>query len=357
MKILVLGTGPVGREICAELICQGHKVCSVDSTQPNTLEGHHHHHQVDVWQFIKENMAIIRNKNLIINALPGSISYEVLQKLIPLGVPIVDISFMEEDTSTLDELAKFYNTTVVYDCGIAPGLCNIILGHHLNQGPIDGYVCWVGGFPKNPKEPYNHKTLFSIRDLLSEYTRPARYKFKYDIKTNNPLDILYPYADNQYLEAFISDGLRSLLKLPVSHMEELTLRHKGHIETMQILRDGGFLKPENIESTIKVLEKEWQMNPDEEDAFTMRILVERTGDTPIHYRIFDEYKDGVTAMARTTAYSCVAVVNAFATWGFNIPYGVMSPEEFIMNTEGDEAFKWIMNYIKSKDITILTEGL
>ena len=64
MKILVLGTGPVGREICAELICQGHKVCSVDATQPNTLEGHHHHYQMDVWQFIRENIAIIRNKDL-----------------------------------------------------------------------------------------------------------------------------------------------------------------------------------------------------------------------------------------------------------------------------------------------------
>jgi len=352
MKILVLGTGPVGREICAELISQGHKVISVDANIASTIPGHLNHHHLDIDTFIQTKLHLIRDRDLIINALPGTISYKILKTLIPLGVNIVDISFMEEDTSELDELAKLYKTRVVYDCGIAPGLCNIILGHHLKQEPVDKYACWVGGMPDQPAHPYYHKTLFSIKDLISEYTRPARYKENNKIKISGPLDIKYVYSENQFLESFYSDGLRSLLNLPISSMYELTLRHVGHIDTMRVLQTGGFLKPENIDHTIQVLAKEWQMGDGEKDIMRMKLLIE-TPSKNITYLLFDDYKEGVTAMARTTAYSCVAVVNALSAWGLRIPHGVMSPEEFIMNTEGDEAFDWIIRYIQKKGIEII----
>lgn len=353
MKILVLGTGPVGKEICAELISQGHKVVSIDANIASPLQGHFGHYCMDIDTFITTKMHIIRNQSLIINALPGSISYKILKTLIPLGVNIVDISFMEEDTSELDELAKLYKTKVVYDCGIAPGLCNIILGHHLKQGPINEYICWVGGMPYKPTGPYYHKTLFSLRDLLSEYTRPVRYKNDDKITVmKNPLSVKCHYKDNQYLESFHSDGLRSLLKLPIPNMQELTIRHKGHIDTMRFLYDGGFFEPENIDHTIKVLEKKWKMEVDEKDFLNMKLLI-KTLEKNIIYLISDEYLEDVTAMARTTAYSCVAVVNAMATWCSDIRYGVMAPEEFIMGMKDDGAFEWIMGYIKRKDIEII----
>lgn len=360
MKILVLGTGPVGKEICAELICQGHKVTSVDQKFASILPGHFNHYCMDINTFFEKMMSSIRNYNLIVNALPGSISYNVIKALIPLGVNIVDISFMEEDTSELDELAKLYKTKVIYDCGIAPGLCNIILGHYAQRHDVKEYICMVGGMPNDPVGPYYHKALFSIRDLLSEYTRPARCRRDGKDVTLDPLTKMQNLASIQNLEdsdisdfcAFPSDGLRSLLDLKIPNMIECTLRHPGHLEAISLLKEGGFLDPDNVDLTAKVLSEKWRMEEGDTDFLTMYIYIEY-GNKSVLYKILDKYRDGVTAMARTTAYSCVAIASALATWGFHIPHGVMSPEKFIMDTEGDEAFEWIMEYIKSKDIDII----
>jgi len=41
---------------------------------------------------------------------------------------IVDISFFPEDPFELDKLAKENNVTAVVDCGVSPGMGNVILG-------------------------------------------------------------------------------------------------------------------------------------------------------------------------------------------------------------------------------------
>jgi len=43
---------------------------------------------------------------------------------------IVDISFYPEDPFSLDKIAKENNVVAVMDCGVAPGMGNIIFGHH-----------------------------------------------------------------------------------------------------------------------------------------------------------------------------------------------------------------------------------
>lgn len=355
MKVLVLGTGPIGKEICLGLISDGHIVRSVDATVEK-IEGLNNHYHMDIWTFIKKHLYLIKHNDLIINALPGNISYEVIKFLIPFGISIVDVSFMEEDLEELNIMAIKYQTKVIYDCGIAPGLCNIILGHYLTRGPINEYKCWVGGFPQSPTKPYYHKTLFSIRDLLAEYTRPVRYKIDDNIVQDDiPLRQKFNYKDNQYLEAFASDGLRSLLNLDVADMREYTLRYKGHIDTMRMLWDGGFFKPENIENLLHVIQKEWQMEPDEKDSLHMKILMKRPNGETIVYRILDDYKDGVTAMARTTAYSCLAITyTLMGPDGLEkISHGVISPEKFMQLIHSDQEFKWIIQYLKDKDINIL----
>lgn len=353
MNILVLGLGNVGMEIYNELSRQGHNVIAVDTQGGVSSFGVIY--QEDIEEFFDKRLSLIKRQDLIINALPGNISYKVLKLFIPLGIDIVDISFMEEDTRRLDELAKTYNTRVIYDCGIAPGLCNIILGYHLSMKKIREYNCIVGGVPKKPIAPYYHKTLFSIRDLLSEYTRPARCKKDGKIIVLDPLERTPLISWTKTMEVFPSDGLRSLLDLDIPQMVEMTARHRGHLGAMRFIKDAGFLDEKHIDATIQILSEKWQMKSGEEDLLQMNILIQPLNGPNIIYSIYDEYRDGVTAMARTTAYSGITIAQAFYKAGKegSPSYGVFSPEEFIItSTCIDKVFRDIIKYLADKGIRV-----
>ena len=72
----------------------------------------------------------------------------MMKNVIEVGNNIVDISFYPEDPFGLEKQANQKGVVAVMDCGVAPGMGNIILGHHdLNMKVID-YECLVGGLPE-----------------------------------------------------------------------------------------------------------------------------------------------------------------------------------------------------------------
>ncbi len=79
---------------------------------------------------------------------------------------------------------------------------------------------------------------WSLQDLYEEYTRPARFIRNRKVVTAHPFyspDKFY----NDQINAFLSDGLRSLLTLrgKIDNMEEYTLRYAGHMHSVKRLLD------------------------------------------------------------------------------------------------------------------------
>ncbi len=64
------------------------------------------------------------------------------------------ISFFPEDPFQLDELAQENNVTAIVDCGVAPGMSNIILGYHNSQMNVNKFECYVGGLPEKREWPW-----------------------------------------------------------------------------------------------------------------------------------------------------------------------------------------------------------
>ena len=61
------------------------------------------------------------------------------------------------------------------DCGVAPGLSNILFGDLARRlDRIDRYDCYVGGLPQTRCWPFEYKAVFSPVDVLEEYT-PVSY--------------------------------------------------------------------------------------------------------------------------------------------------------------------------------------
>ena len=133
-KIIVLGAGLVGKAMAIDLAKQfdvtsvdfndealkalsqqGIKTLKLDFSNPESLT------------------AAIQPFDLVVGAVPGFLGLQTVKTVIESGKNMVDISFFPEDPFLLDDLAKKKNVTVVTDCGVAPGMGNIILGHHHQQ--------------------------------------------------------------------------------------------------------------------------------------------------------------------------------------------------------------------------------
>jgi lysine 6-dehydrogenase len=371
-KVIVLGAGLVGKTMAIDL-AKSFDVTAIDINEQALSElskaG------IKTKKADLANGTVLSNLlepfDLVIGAVPGFMGLETCQTVIKAGKNMVDISFFPEDPFQLDDLAKKHGVTVVTDCGVAPGMGNIILGYHNKKMKVTSYECLVGGLPLVREWPYEYKAVFSPIDVIEEYIRPARYVQNGSVVIREALSDaeLIHFNEVGTLESWNSDGLRSLIKT-MSHipdMIEKTLRYPGCVEYLRVLRESGFFSYEEvdvkgvrirpIDLTAKLLFPKWKLKPGEEEFTVMRIRMtgEENGQAKkIEYNLLDrtEKKSGTLSMARTTGYTCTAVANLVAEGKFN-RIGICPPEYL---GEEPENFNFIVNYLKERDVIYKTSS-
>jgi len=368
-KVIVLGGGMVGSAIAIDM-AKKHRVTLTDLSTDvlktvkkkcsdlTTI-------QMDVTEKSKLQKTV-KDYDLVICAVPGFLGFETIKSIIESGKDVIDISFFPENGLELDLLAKEKNVTAIIDCGVAPGMGNIILGYHNEKLKVTDFECLVGGLPKTKKWPFAYKAPFSPVDVIEEYTRPARYVENGKMKVREPLtDCEYVDFDSLgTLEAFNSDGLRSLIHTMshIPNMKEKTLRYPGHVEYIQVLKQSGFFNTDNIringseisplEFTSKILFDEWKLGEFEEELTVMRITVagENAQGQPekIVYHLYDEYdpETQTSSMARTTGYTATAAANMFLDGLFR-EKGVFPPE---LVGKHQPCFNYIMKYLEERGV-------
>jgi saccharopine dehydrogenase-like NADP-dependent oxidoreductase len=238
----------------------------------------------------------------------------------------------------------------VVDCGVAPGMGNVILGHHNATMQVESYECYVGGLPQKRSWPFQYKAPFSPVDVIEEYTRTARYIKDEKLITKPALSEpeFMEFDEIGTLEAFNTDGLRSLLfTIKIPNMIEKTLRYPGHIDYMRMLRETGFFGEEEIDLkgtkikpidlTAKLLFKLWKLEKDEPEFTVMKIVVsgkENGKQVSYRYDLLDRFdaKTGISSMARTTGYSATSAVELVLNGDFS-RIGI-NPPEFIGAKKG-----------------------
>lgn len=347
MKITVLGAGLVGGAIVKDLAKEtGFEITAVDASSQalRRLEGHAKVKAVQADLQKDDIHALLRGCDLVVCAVPGFMGFATLKRVVDAGKDVVDISFFPEDAFLLDELAQKKGVRAVVDCGVAPGLCNVLAGRVdslLDQ--LDSYVCYVGGLPRVRRWPYEYGAVFSPSDVLEEYTRLA-YQVEDGREVVRPalseVELL-DFPEVGTLEAFNTDGLRSLRKtLKAPFMKEKTMRYPGHANLMRVFRESGFFSPDPIQLqgqavsplalTSKLLAQQWQLKEGEEDLTVMRVALEglKKGQRYRYsYDLLDRYDAAThtTSMARTTGYTCSIVARQLAK-GLWTQKGICPPE-------------------------------
>jgi len=365
-KIVVLGAGLVGKAMAIDL-AKNFDVTSVDINESALSDLSSLGIKTQKADLANTTIlsALIQPYDLVVGAVPGFMGFETCKTVIEAGKNMVDISFFPEDPFLLDELAKKNNVTIVTDCGVAPGMGNIILGYYNRKMKINSYECLVGGLPVVREWPYEYKAVFSPIDVIEEYTRPARYVQNGTVVIREALSDaeLVHFDEVGTLESWNSDGLRSLIQTMahIPDMIEKTLRYPGCVEYLRVLRETGFfsydtvdvkgVKIRPIDLTAKLLFPKWKLKPDEEEFTIMRIRIagEENGQhKKIQYNLYDrtEKSSGILSMARTTGYTCTAAAGLVLNGNYSRK-GI-SPPEFLGEEESN--FQFIVNFLKERGV-------
>lgn len=347
MNIVVLGGGMIGGTLARDLAAEpAFEVTVVDIAprNPDALVAAHIKLRSTDLSRPRNVEAAVADCDVVVGALPSALGRTALETIIACGKPCCDISFMAEDATELDALAKSRGITVVFDCGVAPGLSNMIVGHcDAALDKTDSVAIYVGGLPKARCWPYQYKAPFAPSDVLEEYTRPVRLVENGEIVVKEALTDpeLIDFPPVGTLEACNTDGLRSLIRTVIAHtMSEKTLRYPGHFELMRVLRATGFLDKNvmdvfgasvrPLDLTSRLLSAKWALEQNEAEFTIMRVVVEGQADGKGLRHTYDLYDEsdpvaGNSSMARTTGFPAAIVTRLIADGRFERP-GVHPPE-------------------------------
>lgn len=371
-NIIVLGAGMVGSAMAIDMAKQ-HQVTLSDLSETVLKKVKQKckdlkTQQLDVTD-VKELQSIVKQHDLVINAVPGFLGFETLKAVIEADMNVIDIAFFPENSLELDALAKEHNVTAIVDCGVAPGMDNVILGYYNEIMKLTDFECLVGGLPKTKKWPFCYKAPFSPIDVIEEYTRPARYV------ENGKEIVREPLTDCEYvefdqvgtLESFNSDGLRSIIyTMPhIPNMKEKTLRYPGHVEYVKVLKESGFFDTEKImvkgsmvaprDFTCQVLFNEWKLGDTEEEITVMRVTLKGENASgqkeEVVYSLYDAYctETETSSMARTTGYTATAAASLFLE-GLFTEKGVFPPE---LVGKHRVCFDYFLRYLEERNIHYL----
>jgi lysine 6-dehydrogenase len=359
MKIAIIGSGMMGRGAAFDLARQD----SVDEL-----------YLVDIDLKVAERLARATGSKAIpekidarnqeqlttlfskVDAVISAVSYTVnvlhTEVAIETGTHMCDLGGgwqIVQKQIEMNDKAKDAGVTVIPDCGLAPGLTNVLASHGIDYlDRTDAVRIRVGGLQQNPRPPLNYSLIFSVEGLINEYIEPCVALRDGKIAIEESLvgfeEIQFPEPFGK-LEAFNTSGGTSTLPYTyegkVGELDYKTIRYPGHghiiwcmmqlglMDSNLMEIDGAKIKPRRVLEYL--LEK--NLPPGDKDVTLIRITVEgqkKTEARTIEYEVIDYFDEsnGLTSMMRTTSFPA-AVAAMMMVDGRIKKRGVLTPERCI----------------------------
>ncbi len=286
-------------------------------------------------------------------ALPYYFNLEMTRLAIDAGVPFCDLGGNTEivfQQKGLDAAARAKGITVVPDCGLAPGMVNILAQLGISRcDKVSRVKIFVGGLPQAPEGPLKYQIVYSLEGVLDYYTTLSwvlRDGRRTQVKALSERESVTFDAPVGELEAFHTAGglstMASRYEGQIPTMEYKTLRYPGHAHIMEAIRDLGLLDlaPLDVKG-MKVSPRDVAVatmgphlrKPAGRDLVAMRVIVEGTKDgksVTSTFELVDRHDEahGITAMERTTGFS-LSITGQLQAAGAIVPPGVHTPDECV----------------------------
>jgi lysine 6-dehydrogenase len=292
----------------------------------------------------------LRDHSAVMSALPYYFNLDVTKASVEVGLHYSDLGGNTEivfNQKKLDADAKARDVSVIPDCGLAPGMVNILAAEGIRRvGEAQSVKIFVGGLPQHPEPPLNYQIVYSLEGALDYYTTPS-----WVLRDGKPtrVDALSELESVSFpppvgtLEAFHTGGGISTMPWAyedrVRTMEYKTLRYPGHVAIMRPVRELGLLDL----TPIRVKDKEIvprdafiaivspKLNkPQSRDLVALRVDVQGTDGRHVSWELLDYYDQarGISAMMRTTGYS-LSITGLMQVDGRIVGRGVQTPDEAV----------------------------
>ena len=362
MRMLVLGAGLQG-SACAYDLLQNPAVTEVrlanlaGATLPGFLNPYRGGPRLQVVDLDARDHGAARRAmegtRAVMCALPYYLNLEMTRVAIDAGVHFCDLGGNTEivfKQKALDTEAKAKGVTVVPDCGLAPGMVNILAQLGIARlDDVSRVKIFVGGLPQAPEGPLKYQIVYSLEGVLDYYTtlswvlRDGKRTQVKALSEREPVTFAPPLGT---LEAFHTAGglstMASRYEGTIPVMEYKTLRYPGHAHIMEAIRELGFLDLAALKVKGQtVVPRDVAVaamaphltKPNAKDLVALRVIVEGTksGKPVTHtWELVDFYdeKKGISAMERTTGYS-LSITALLQAEGAVKPAGVRTPDECI----------------------------
>ena len=351
MRMLVLGSGLQGSACALDLLTATDAAVTLADRSPEHLapfllpyRGRHLAVLAVDARDAKNLGDVFRGQNVVLSALPYYLNAQMAKLAIEAGAHFCDLggnTDIVREQEALEPAALACGVSVVPDCGVAPGMANILAAEAMRRlDTVESVKLYVGGLPQHPEPPLNYSIVYSLEGVLDYYTTPSWIVRGGALVAMDALseveDITFP-APLGRLEAFHTAGGISTMPWTmgraVQSMEYKTLRYPGHAAIMRSIRDLGLLdlKPVDVKG-VKVVPRDAfiavvdpVLRRPEPDLLALRIeAVGLKGGRPgrVTFQVLDYYDatHQVSAMMRTTGYS-LSITGQMQAAG-KIPAGV-----------------------------------
>ena len=294
--------------------------------------------------------AILKGHEAVMCALPYYFNYDVSRAAVRAGVHHTDLggnTAIVVKQKQLDRAARKRGVSVIPDCGLAPGMVNIIAAEGIRRvGEAETVKIYVGGLPQQPEPPLNYQIVYSMEGVLDYYTTPS-----WVLREGKParVDALSELEELEFpapvgrLEAFHTGGGISTLPWAyegkVRTMEYKTLRYPGHATLMKAIRDLGLLETKVVKVRgAKLVPRDAFIatvaprltKPAGRDLVALRVAVTGKNGRRAAWELLDRYDEGtgISAMMRTTGFS-LAITGMMQVDGRIKEKGARTPDEAV----------------------------
>jgi len=360
MKFLILGSGLMGSALAFDLArskgVAGITLADADLTVARTTAEKIGSPLIKPMalnvEYQDDVVAAMDSHDCAISAVSYRFNYALSLAALETGIHFCDLGGNDEVVQrqrSLDRRARERGITIIPNCGLAPGMANVLAARGAELfDSVDRIAVRVGGLPQTPKPPFNYQLVFSVEGLVNEYSglattiRDSRIAQLQTLTEIETIEFPQPFGR---LEAFHTSGGASLLpemfEGKVRHLDYKTIRYPGHCEKFKTLMDLGFASSEPIMAGSNVLTSREmffellrrKLAGDDPDVVLLRVTIAgfRKGkEEVLEFNLIDSFdkNDNITAMMRTTSYP-TSVIAQMLTSGTIGTHGVNTPEQCV----------------------------
>jgi lysine 6-dehydrogenase len=280
---------------------------------------------------VRDHAALVkalREASAVMSAVPYYFNPLVAKAAIEAAVPMCDLGGdiqVVQEEQRLSDAARTAGISIIPDCGLAPGINNLLAVYGMERlDETSSVQIRCGGLPRAPKPPLGYRLAFNLEGMLNNYFGKAyvlRNSQVTEIESFTELEEIRFPKPLGICEAFVTAGATSTCPWTfegrLESYDYKTVRYPGHYEKISLLRDLGLLdrRPVSIKGAsvvprdlfVKVVGDKIAF-PEDRDLVVLRVICRgRKNKSPAELVLdmleFHDPATGFSAMERTTGFS------------------------------------------------------